>query len=183
MNIVDTPIKDLKIITPDIFEDQRGYFFESYNQIKLSEQGLHYDFIQDNQSKSSYGTIRGLHFQSEPYAQAKLVRVVEGEIIDVAVDLRKSSETYGKSFSVELSAANRKQLLIPAGFAHGFGVLSKHAVVLYKIDNIYKPDFERGIKYNDPYFQINWKIPQDLIILSQKDKNNEDFIVDEAYFG
>jgi dTDP-4-dehydrorhamnose 3,5-epimerase len=182
MKVIDTFIPDLKILIPDVYEDQRGYFYESFNKIKLSESGLHFDFIQDNQSKSSYGTIRGLHFQTEPYAQAKLVRVIEGEILDIAIDLRKNRETFGNVYSLKLSSVNRKQLLIPRGFAHGFGVLSEYAVVLYKIDNIYKPEYERGLKYNDAFFNINWEIPQNLIVLSEKDKKNEDFNLNETYF-
>ncbi len=182
MKVIDTFIKDLKIIIPDIFEDHRGYFFESFNKQKFFEHGLKFDFIQDNQSKSGYGTIRGLHFQKEPYAQVKLVRVLFGEIIDVAVDLRASSQTFGKSFSVKLNDENKKQLLIPRGFAHGFGVLSETAIVMYKIDNIYKPESECGLMYNDEHFKIEWEIPDISIILSEKDKKNKLFSFQDIYF-
>jgi dTDP-4-dehydrorhamnose 3,5-epimerase len=182
IEIIDTFIKDLKIIIPEIFEDHRGYFFECYNKPLLDQHGLNYDFIQDNQSKSQYGTIRGLHFQVNPFAQAKLVRVMEGEIIDVAIDLRTSSQTFGNAFSLILSADNRKQLLIPKGFAHGFGVLSNFAIVQYKIDNVYNPKSERGIIFNDPNFRIEWGIPKKDIILSEKDKKNEYFERTRTYF-
>jgi len=182
IEIIDTFIKDLKIIIPEIFEDHRGYFYECYNKSLLDQNGLNYDFIQDNQSKSQYGTIRGLHFQTCPYAQAKLVRVMEGEIIDVAIDLRASSQTFGKAFTLKLSADNRKQLLIPKGFAHGFGVLSNFAIVQYKIDNVYNPQSERGIIYNDPHFNLDWEIPDKDIILSEKDQKNEFFERNRSYF-
>ena len=170
MNITETGIKDLLIIEPKIFDDPRGYFFESYNQNKFKEFQLNFDFIQDNQSKSSYGVVRGLHYQLEPYAQTKLIRVLQGKILDVAVDIRKGSPTYGKHFPIELSEDNKKQLLVPKGFAHGFSVLSEKAVVLYKCDNIYKPEAERGILYNDPDLIIDWKIND--AIISKKDQYN-----------
>ena len=137
MKVISTPIAGVYIVEPRVFEDARGYFFESYNKAKFEAAGLHYDFIQDNQSKSSYGTVRGLHFQKGEHAQAKLVRVLEGSVLDVAVDLRKGSPTYGKHVAVELSAENNRQLLIPRGFAHGFSVLSETAVFAYKCDNLY----------------------------------------------
>ncbi|MBK8806085.1 MAG: dTDP-4-dehydrorhamnose 3,5-epimerase [Bacteroidales bacterium] len=170
MKLIETSIKDLYIIEPKIFEDNRGYFFESYNKLKLEELGVKYNFIQDNQSKSSYGVIRGLHFQKSPHAQTKLVRVLEGSIIDVAVDIRKDSSTYGKWFGVELSSENKRQLLIPAGFAHGFSVTSETAVVMYKCDEYYHPECEGGILFNDTTLNIDWKIPHEKAIISDKDK-------------
>lgn len=170
MKIFSTKIKDLYIIEPQIFSDNRGYFYESYNQEKMKEAGLNYTFIQDNQSMSSYGTIRGLHFQKGEYAQAKLVRVLEGTVIDVAVDLRPDSETFGQHVAVELSADNNLQFMIPRGFAHGFSVLSKKATFFYKCDNKYNKESESGIRFNDPYLNINWQIPNDAVIVSEKDK-------------
>lgn len=169
MQIVKTNIKDLVIIEPNVFEDPRGYFFEAYNKAKLAQLGINVDFVQDNQSKSSYGVVRGLHFQKEPKAQSKLVRVLEGSIFDVAVDCRKGSPTFGKWFGLELSAENKKQLFIPKGFAHGFSVLSETSVVFYKCDELYAPEFDSGVLYNDPFLNIDWKIPTDKIILSAKD--------------
>ncbi len=182
MEIVKTYIDDLLIIIPKVFEDERGYFYESYNKNKFEEHKLFYNFIQDNQSKSKYGTIRGLHFQSEPYAQAKLVRVLSGKILDVAVDLRNNKKTFGKSFAIELSEKNKKQLLVPRGFAHGFAVLSETAIVSYKIDNIYKPEFERSIVYNDLTLNIDWKIDKKDVIISEKDKSENVFYYQKAYF-
>ncbi len=182
MTIEDTFIKDLKIITPRIFKDHRGYFTESYNSLKFKEQELNYTFIQDNQSQSDYGTIRGLHFQAPPYAQAKLVRAVSGTIWDVAVDLRSDSPTFGQHFALELSDQNFKQLLIPRGFAHGFSVLSPTATVLYKIDNIYSPEHERGIIFNDETLSIDWKIPNEKITLSDKDRKNDFFFTKKSCF-
>lgn len=171
MQISKTAIDGVVIIEPQVFEDERGYFFESYNQVKMEEAGLHYTFIQDNQSKSSYGVVRGIHFQKGEYAQAKLVRVLEGTVLDVAVDLRKDSPTFGKYVAVELSAENKKQLLIPRGFGHGFAVLSKMAVFAYKCDNVYHKASEGGIRFDDSDIGIDWQInPQD-VILSEKDKN------------
>jgi len=170
MKIIETPFSDLIIIEPRVYEDERGYFFESYNKHKHEENNLNYNFIQDNQSKSSYGVIRGLHFQLAPYAQTKLIRVLEGTILDVAVDLRKTSLTFGKVFSVELSSENKKQLLIPKGFAHGFSVLSEFAVVFYKCDEFYNKSSEGGIIYNDDYLNIDWKIEKYAEKVSDKDK-------------
>ncbi len=153
-----------------MYEDARGYFFECYNKTKFEAAGLHYDFIQDNQSKSSYGTVRGLHFQKGEHAQAKLVRVLEGTVLDVAVDLRSGSPTYGKHVAVELSAENKRQLLIPRGFAHGFSVLSETAVFSYKCDNQYCMEAEGGIRYDDPQLAINWKIEKGKELLSKKDR-------------
>ena len=171
MKISKTAIEGVVIIEPQVFEDERGYFFESYNQAKMEEAGLHYNFIQDNQSKSSYGVVRGIHFQKGEYAQAKLVRVLEGTVLDVAVDLRQNSPTFGKYVAVELSAENKKQLMIPRGFGHGFAVLSKTAVFAYKCDNVYNKASEGGIRFNDPDINVDWKINPDEAILSEKDKN------------
>lgn len=169
MNIEQTLIKDLVIITPNVFEDERGYFFEAYNKSKLSALGITIDFVQDNQSFSKIGTLRGLHYQNPPFAQTKLVRVLEGEIMDVAVDLRKKSPTYGQHVSVVLSAENKKQLMVPHGFAHGFSVLSETASVLYKVDQVYHRESERGIRYDDPTLAIDWRVSPDAVIVSEKD--------------
>ena len=182
MEIESTGIDDLKIIIPNVFEDSRGYFFESYNKNELENNGLFYNFIQDNQSKSKYGTIRGLHFQINPFAQAKLIRVLQGTILDVVVDLRSEKLSFGKVFSVELSDENKKQLLIPEGFAHGFSVLSETAVVSYKINNLYSPDSERAIKFNDELLNIDWKIEDKKVIVSGKDSKNENFNKRNIYF-
>ncbi len=169
MTIEKTTIQDLVIINPDLYKDSRGYFFEAYNQAKFNEKGMDYNFIQDNQSFSKRGVIRGLHLQISPFAQAKLVRVLEGEILDVAVDLRKDSATYGKYFSVVLSAENKKQLMVPHGFAHGFSVLSETASVMYKVDQLYNKDSERGIRYDDPTLNIDWQLSAEEVIVSEKD--------------
>lgn len=175
MTIETTTIKDLVIINPTVFNDERGYFFEAYNKEKFRENGILYNFIQDNQSFSKKGTVRGLHYQNDPYAQTKLVRVLQGEIIDVAVDLRKDSATYGESFEILLTAENRKQLLVPQGFAHGFSVLSETAVVMYKCDNYYHKESEGGIRYNDPSLNINWGMDMSAAIVSEKDLLLPDF--------
>lgn len=175
MKAIETPLHHLFIIEPTVFEDDRGYFFESYNKSKLAREKIDIDFVQDNQSKSSFGVIRGLHYQLNPRAQTKLVRVLEGAIYDVAVDVRKNSPTYGKWFGIELSSSNKKQLLIPQGFAHGFSVLSETAIVFYKCDEFYSPESDAGIIYNDPQLNIDWKIPADKIILSEKDKQLPNF--------
>jgi dTDP-4-dehydrorhamnose 3,5-epimerase len=169
MEIKETGIAGLLIVKPRIFEDDRGYFFESFNESDLEKAGHPFHFIQDNQSKSAYGVVRGLHYQLEPKAQTKFVRVLEGRIWDVAVDLRKDSPTFMQWEGVELSAANKLQLLIPKGFAHGFSVLSEDAVVLYKCDEFYAPDFETGIRYNDPQIRIDWKVDPEDMILSERD--------------
>jgi dTDP-4-dehydrorhamnose 3,5-epimerase len=169
MNIEQTTIKDLVIIKPEVYDDERGYFFEAYNQAKFKQNGIEYQFIQDNQSFSKRGVIRGLHLQINSFAQAKLVRVLEGEILDLAVDLRKNSPTYGQHFSVVLSANNKKQLMVPHGFAHGFSVLSETASVLYKVDQMYHKESERGIRYDDPTLAIDWQLNSDEIIVSDKD--------------
>ena len=170
MRFIATEIEGVYLIEPRVFEDDRGYFFESYNQKVFDAAGLHYDFVQDNQSKSCYGTIRGLHFQKGEHAQAKLVRVLEGAVLDVAVDLRKGSPTYGKHVAVELSAENKRQLLIPRGFAHGFSVLSETAVFAYKCDNLYCRESEGGLRFDDPALGIDWRIDMSRAITSEKDR-------------
>lgn len=169
MNKEETFIKDLVVISPSVFEDSRGYFFEAYNKNNFFDLGIDIDFVQDNQSFSQKGTVRGLHYQNPPYAQTKLVRVLQGEIIDVAVDLRKDSPTYGKHFSIALSADNKKQLLIPQGFAHGFSVISETAVVLYKCDQFYNKESEGGIRFDDPVLGIDWGMDLSSAIVSEKD--------------
>lgn len=163
-------IPGLVIVEPAVFEDSRGYFFESYNQQLFQQNGITAQFVQDNQSKSSYGVIRGLHYQMNPHAQAKLVRVLDGSILDVAVDIRTSSPTYGQHFALELSADNKKQLYIPEGFAHGFSVLSETAVVLYKCNMFYNKQSEGGIRFDDPRLAIDWKIDAGKAIISEKDQ-------------
>jgi dTDP-4-dehydrorhamnose 3,5-epimerase len=175
MNIEQTIIKDLVILTPDVFEDERGYFFEAYNKSKLSGLGIDIDFVQDNQSFSQKGTLRGLHYQNPPFAQTKLVRVLQGEIMDVAVDLRKDSPTYGKHFGIRLTAENKKQLLVPQGFAHGFSVLSETAVVLYKCDQFYNKQSEGGIRFDDETLNIDWGMDLADAIVSEKDLILPDF--------
>lgn len=169
MNKEETFIKDLVVLTPDVFEDARGYFFEGYNKNKFSALGIDIDFVQDNQSFSQRGTLRGLHYQNPPHAQTKLVRVLQGEIMDVAVDLRKDSPTYGQHFGIRLTAENKKQLLVPQGFAHGFSVLSDTAVVLYKCDQFYNKASEGGIRFDDPTLQIDWGMDLKDAIVSDKD--------------
>ncbi len=170
MLFTQTAIPGLVVFEPKVFEDSRGYFFESFNG-KVFEQafGKQIHFVQDNQSKSDYGVLRGLHYQMEPMAQAKLVRVLSGEVLDVVVDIRKGSPTFGKHFSIILSAQKKNQLFIPRGFAHGFAVLSPSAEFFYKCDNYYSPSHEASILYNDPALQIDWKVPTDKMILSKKD--------------
>ena len=172
MKILPTKLKDLFIIEPTVFEDSRGFFYESFSGQKLKEANLDYNFIQDNHSKSSYGVLRGLHYQNAPFAQAKLVRVTQGKVLDVVVDIRKYSPTYLQHLSLEISAENKLQLLIPRGFAHGFVVLSTTCEFLYKCDNIYNKASEGGIAYHDPTLNIDWLIPENDIILSEKDKQN-----------
>ena len=170
MKVIKTDIPDLLIIEPEVFEDERGYFYESYNKDRFKASGIDVQFVQDNQSKSSYGVLRGLHYQLSPYSQIKLIRVLEGNILDVVVDIRKNSPAFGKWFCIELSSENKKQLFIPRGFAHGFSVLSKTAVVFYKCDDFYNPQAERGIIYNAPKLNINWGIDINDAIVSSKDK-------------
>jgi dTDP-4-dehydrorhamnose 3,5-epimerase len=170
MKVIDTKISDLFILEPKVFKDDRGYFLESYNKKILDNVlGKEYTFVQDNESKSSYGVIRGLHYQLAPFSQAKLVRVIQGNVYDVAVDLRKNSPTYLDWVGVELSAENKKQFLIPKGFAHGFSVLSETVIFEYKCDEYYHPEAEAGIIYNDPSLNIDWKIEADNIKISPKD--------------
>ena len=169
MTIEKTTIEDLIVLSPLVYEDDRGYFFEAFNKEQFVKNNLNYEFIQDNQSFSKRGVIRGLHFQVGAYAQTKLVRVLQGEILDVAVDLRADSKTYGQYFSIILSAENKKQLLVPVGFAHGFSVLSESASVLYKVDQLYHKDSERGIRYDDPTLNIDWQVDSNEIIVSDKD--------------
>ncbi|MFV0605638.1 MAG: dTDP-4-dehydrorhamnose 3,5-epimerase [Niabella sp.] len=169
MPFTKTNIEGLIIFESRVFEDDRGYFFEAYNEAVFNEAGVHYKFVQDNQSFSKYGVIRGLHYQLSPHAQCKLVRVLQGVILDVAVDIRQNSPTFGQHFSIELSAENKKQLLLPHGFAHGFSVLSETAVVMYKCDALYHKESEGGIIFNDADLNIDWKIPEAKAIVSEKD--------------
>lgn len=170
MKIIQTPLKGAFELIPDVYGDERGFFFESYNKEKFREAtGLDISFVQDNESYSTFGVIRGLHYQAEPYAQAKLVRIIEGEVLDVIVDIRIESPTYGHHYSTILSDENKKQLFVPKGFAHGIAVTGKYARFLYKCDNFYNPQFEKGIVYNDHYLNIDWKIPEKERILSSKD--------------
>ena len=170
MPFIKTDFPGLLIFEPVVHEDDRGYFFESYNREIFHQKGVDINFVQDNQSLSEYGVIRGLHYQMNPYAQSKLIRVLSGKILDVVVDIRIGSPTFGKSFELELSAENKKQLFIPKGFAHGFSVLSKKAEVFYKCDDFYKKESEAGICFNDPALFIDWKIPAGKEIISEKDK-------------
>lgn len=181
MEIIKTALEGVVIIRPKIFGDARGYFFESFNQKGFTEKvlGIEYNpedrtlFVQDNESKSSYGVVRGLHFQKPPYAQAKLIRVIKGKVLDVAVDIRKGSSTYGKHVAVELSGENHEQLYIPRGFAHGFSVLSEEAILQYKCDNLYAPQAEGAIIWNDPDLAIDWKLDAEDVLLSEKDKMHQ----------
>ena len=169
MPFTETGFPGLRVFEPVVFKDSRGYFFESYNEKVFKESGIEEYFIQDNQSSSSYGVIRGLHYQLHPQAQSKLVRVLSGKILDVVVDIRKGSPTFGKNFSLELSTENRKQIFVPKGFAHGFSVLSEYAEVFYKCDEFYSKENEAGILYNDPVLNIDWGIPAGKVIVSAKD--------------
>jgi dTDP-4-dehydrorhamnose 3,5-epimerase len=171
MNIIETNLVGLHLIEPKVFKDSRGYFLESYNYETFKKSGIDVNFVQDNQSFSCKGTLRGLHFQNIPYSQVKLVRVITGSIIDVAVDIRKGSKTYGKYYSVELSGENKKMLYIPDGFAHGFLTLEDNTIVQYKCSNVYNKESEGGIIWNDPDININWGL-MDEPIISDKDKNN-----------
>jgi dTDP-4-dehydrorhamnose 3,5-epimerase len=169
MTIKETGIEGLLIVEPKVFMDPRGFFYESYHQERLSGHGVNYQFIQDNQSRSAYGVIRGLHYQKHPHTQAKIVRVTEGAIFDVAVDIRPGSPTYGRWFGLELSANNFLQLMIPGGFAHGLSVLTEYASVQYKCDQYYHPESESGIRFDDPDLKIDWKIDPLKAIVSEKD--------------
>ena len=172
MNIIPTEIQGLVIIEPRIFGDSRGYFFESFSERRFKELVVDVDFVQDNESKSCYGVVRGLHFQKPPYAQAKLVRVVKGKVLDVAVDLRKGSPTYGNHVAVELSEENHRQVFIPKGFAHGFAVLSDEAIFQYKCDEYYEPSSEGALAWDDPDIGIDWRLPLEKVNLSEKDKKH-----------
>lgn len=169
MKVETTGFEGLVVLIPSVFADERGYFFESYNRESQLKVGLDYHWVQDNQSHSKHGVIRGLHFQKAPFAQTKLLRVLQGEILDVVVDLRKGQPTFGKSFSVVLSAENKKQLLIPKGFAHGFSVLSASADVMYKCDALYNKQSESGLLFNDPFLNIDWQLSPEEIVVSDKD--------------
>jgi dTDP-4-dehydrorhamnose 3,5-epimerase len=169
MRVEKTSFEDLLVLSPAVFNDNRGYFFESYNKNSFAQLGINADWVQDNQSHSLHGVIRGLHFQKAPHAQTKLIRVLQGEILDVVVDLRKSQPTYGKSYSIILSAENKIQLLVPKGFAHGFSVLSETADVMYKCDAFYSKESESGLLYNDPSLAIDWKLSLQDIKVSEKD--------------
>ena len=171
MNLIKRTIDGLVLLKPNFFEDERGYFMESYNQKNIKKLFGDIHFVQDNESESSRGVLRGLHFQKPPFAQAKLVRCLKGEILDVALDLRKKSKTYSQFETTILSDKNKNQLFIPKGFAHGFIVLSESAIVSYKVDNYYDPDYESGVLWNDKDLNIDWKIKAEEVILSEKDKN------------
>jgi len=176
MEYFRTEILDVLVIKPKVFKDDRGYFLETYKEKELNDfLGFEVNFCQENESKSSFGVLRGLHFQNPPFSQAKLVRVIQGNILDVVVDIRKGSKTFGKHISIELNEINKKQLFIPRGFAHGFLVLSETAIVSYKVDNLYNPDYEDGIMFNDEMLNIDWKISHDEIILSEKDLKYKPF--------
>lgn len=171
MTFTKTPIPGLLLFEPRVLEDSRGYFFEAFNARGFADAGIEASFVQDNQARSSYGVLRGLHYQVGDHAQAKLVRVLSGEVLDVVVDLREDSPHYGRSYKVRLSAANRLQLFIPRGFAHGYAVLSPTAEFFYKCDNYYARDYEGGIRFDDPTLQIDWELPDTDVILSEKDKS------------
>ena len=176
MKYISTEIPDVVICEPQIFGDERGYFSETFRQDKLEEfLGFKINFCQDNESKSSYGVLRGLHYQLSPYSQTKLVRVISGSVLDVALDVREGSATFGKYIAVELTGENKRQLLVPRGFAHGFVVLSEEAVFAYKVDNFYNPECDRGIAFDDPFLNIDWKISDIEMKLSEKDKKQPAF--------
>ena len=185
MPFIKTSFPDLLIFEPVVWEDSRGYFYESYNERDFKDAGILIDFVQDNQASSSYGVIRGLHYQLKPFAQTKLIRVLSGSILDVAVDIRVGSPTIGKAFAIELSSDNKKQLLVPKGFAHGYSVISERAEVFYKCDEFYNKESEGGIAYDDPSLDIDWQVPFDKRIISEKDtihpglascKNNFEYV-------
>ena len=182
MKIDSTPFEGLLVIQPRVFSDERGYFFESFNAATFKQNGLDFTWLQDNQSTSTYGVIRGLHFQKPPHAQTKLIRVLQGEILDVVIDLRHGSKTFGQSYSIVLSSQNQLQLLIPKGFAHGFSVLSKTADVMYKCDALYNKESEAGIIYNDAKLNIDWKIQPEDIVISSKDLILPAFDANEIIF-
>ena len=172
MEVVETNIEGVIIIEPRIFKDDRGYFFESFSQREFEEKVCKTTFVQDNESKSGYGVLRGLHFQKPPFAQSKLVRVIKGAVLDVAVDIRKGSPTFGQYVSVELTGDNHRQFFIPRGFAHGFSVLSEEVIFQYECDNFYSPQSEGAIAWNDPDLNIDWRIPVEEVILSEKDSKH-----------
>lgn len=183
MEVIKTEIEGVVIIEPRILKDDRGYFYESFSQREFEEKVCRTTFVQDNQSKSSYGVLRGLHFQKPPYCQSKLVRCIKGAVLDVAVDIRKGSPTFGKYVAVELSEENHRQFFVPRGFAHGFAVLTPEAVFQYKCDNFYNKESEGAVAWNDPQLAIDWRIPADKVLLSEKDKQNKsianaDFLFD-----
>ena len=172
MEVIKTGIEGVVVIEPRIFKDERGYFFESFSQREFEEKVCKTTFVQDNESKSSYGVLRGLHFQKPPFAQSKLVRVIKGAVLDVAVDIRKGSLTFGQYVSVELTGENHRQFFIPRGFAHGFSVLSEEVIFQYKCDNFYSPQSEGAIAWNDPDLNIDWRIPAEKVVLSEKDSKH-----------
>ena len=180
MEVIKTEIDGVVIIEPRIFKDDRGYFYESFSQREFEEKVCRTTFVQDNQSKSSYGVLRGLHFQKPPYCQSKLVRCIKGAVLDVAVDIRKGSPTFGKYVAVELTEDNHRQFFVPRGFAHGFAVLSEEAVFQYKCDNFYSKESEGSVAWNDPELAIDWRIPLDKVMLSEKDKQSKN-IADADY--
>lgn len=182
MKVTETGFRGLQVIEPVVFEDKRGYFFESYNNERFKKAGINFSPVQDNESLSAIGVIRGLHYQLNPMAQAKLIRVISGRIWDVALDLRRDSDTFGKWFGIELDSAGKKQFFIPRGFAHGFSVLSTKAIILYKCDNLYSPHHERSILYSDPTLNIDWKIGNLTPVISEKDKTNSLFRESEINF-
>jgi dTDP-4-dehydrorhamnose 3,5-epimerase len=175
MNIIETGLSGARIIEPKVFGDARGYFFESWNRAAFEAAGIANTWVQDNESKSCFGVLRGLHYQAAPYTQAKIVRAAVGAVLDVIVDIRKGSPTYGRHAAVELSAENKRMLYVPRGFAHGFVVLSDEAVFVYKCDNIYMQSSERGIMFDDPTLAIDWRIPPEKILLSDKDRKHPSF--------
>ena len=182
MNVIKTAIEGVVVIEPRVFADARGYFFESFSEREFCAEVCDCHFVQSNEAKSSYGVVRGLHFQLPPHAQSKLVRVAKGRVLDVAVDIRKSSPTFGKYVAVELSDENHRQIFIPHGFAHGYSVLSEEAVVEYKCDNYYAPESEGAIAWDDAALAIDWQIPADKVILSAKDKNHSTLAECETLF-
>lgn len=182
MPFLQTDFPDLSVYEPVIFNDSRGYFFESYNKKTFEKESINLQFIQDNQARSVFGVIRGLHYQIDPHAQTKLIRALSGSILDVAVDLRQGSPTYGKAFTIELSAENKKQLLVPKGFAHGYSVISETAEVFYKCDEFYHKESERGIFYGDEALNIDWKIPAEKAVISEKDSIHPLFDKNNHYF-
>lgn len=182
MEVIKTEIEGVVIIEPRIFKDERGYFYESFSQREFEEKVLKTTFVQDNQSKSSYGVIRGLHFQKPPHCQSKLVRCIKGAVLDVAVDIRKGSPTFGKYVAVELTEENHRQFFVPRGFAHGFAVLSEEAVFQYKCDNFYCKESEGAVAWNDPEIGIDWQIPSSDVLLSEKDRQNKNMNEAEYLF-